>query len=425
MDVHPQTSFDFDFSLSPEPSQDLLNDIYGFVANTNYPKHLLQPLPANVPVVHDQDASGPSSGELLTHNISYPSKSPPSSTSSLQRALPTRGRKRAQPIKQASRKTGAKQKDTLANLQAIADQKLAQLQSLSAENDSLKSRARILERITACRDEQLYILKRWGDLDPKTCDEVEEGCTAVEVLECIPSASEVEACKNMLPEELRRFWKKFLAEASVILVKTEGGSVDTTLLGALANIVNKTGCVMAHVGLLNARALHACLSVNMESDADAVPDEQHWRSVLAAVDLSYQQKSDVAIVYQLFLKRMKTLFQERKLIKLALGSFFEDAISDAQSGRHQFDASCVTQVHQQEMLERLHESLRKERSAQLMLCCFCFGKVMTTVQFSKFAVYSYPYFPDAVAVSSIIAADFADGTIAGLASGTGDIPSFS
>ncbi len=55
-----------------------------------------------------------------------------------------------------------------------------------------------------------------------------------------------------------------------------------------------------------------------------------------------------------------------------------------------------------ELTERLSSNLAKEESAQTLLCCFCFGKVLAATQFAKLAVYSWPYFPDSLAVGTAV-----------------------
>ncbi|KAG2451894.1 hypothetical protein HYH02_003669 [Chlamydomonas schloesseri] len=390
----------------------------------------------------------------------------------------------------------------MSSLEREVAEKQAAFAQLTAENEALKRKEKVLEKVLSCRDEQLGMVAAleercvtrpgWaqqlqlqhqgaGSQTEAASDSAGAGAASsssssgggtaagagagvVVHRSCFGSdaANNVvsgpveaqEAFRSMKKEQVIPQYKAFLTEVSAALLHCTYPCCDSDnpIVQKVTAAVERMGVLLKHLVLLNSPVMRQLLSLNLETGQPASPPTGHWDVVVASLQLTPQQAADIAAVYELYRGLIAKVYEERRLILTALGH----TPSPGGSGLGcSMDGSATSTFLQQlqmqaagamgvgggagrplvggdaregiertglaadmELIDKLSANMDKEHSARTLLCCFFFGKVLAPPQFAKVAVYSYPYFPDSLAVATAVAR--ASGARGGSGSGSLD-----
>ncbi|PNW71399.1 hypothetical protein CHLRE_16g652650v5 [Chlamydomonas reinhardtii] len=371
----------------------------------------------------------------------------------------------------------------MSSLEREVAEKQAAYAQLTAENEVLKRKEKVLEKVLSCRDEQLGMVRAleercvtqpdWIGIGvgatPQAPDDTTgtaagagagnggtaDGAVVVVHRSCFGSSAAnnvvsgpVEAqeqFKNMKKEQVIPQYKAFLAEVSAALLHCTYPCCDSDnpIVQKVTAAVERMGHMLKHLVLLNSQLMRQLLSMNLETGQPAAPPVGHWDTVVGSLQLTPQQAADITAVYDLYRGLIAKVYDERRLILTALGhtpspggmgtgcplegsaaSFLQQLQAgmagggggggrplvggDAREGIERTDLAA-----DMELIDKLAANMNKEHSARTLLCCFFFGKVLAPPQFAKVAVYSYPFFPDSLAVATAVARS------GGLAGGSG------
>lgn len=169
----------------------------------------------------------------------------------------------------------------------------------------------------------------------------------------------------------------------------------------------------------------------------------HWTAVLQKLDLSPQQVAELGAMWGLFRGLMDKITQERRDLNARLSQGLAQqeqkeaqraaanaaasaaaaasgsggaAAADGGPFRRQSSSSGVggggggAVLHHQlevppeaEVLPALSRNLRKESAAHLLLRGFMFGRLLSILQAARVMVHSYPWFPNATALTAAAA----------------------
>ncbi|KAG2485303.1 hypothetical protein HYH03_015977 [Edaphochlamys debaryana] len=302
----------------------------------------------------------------------------------------------------AQKRFRARQKEKLSSLQHEVEEKTQEFSALARENEELRQRTSILEKVVSCRDEQLGMVKAFEERCSTTPEYSRSCFGSSSIHEGDPAvvAAQHELYRGMKKEQLIPQYKAFLAEVSSHLLHCQHPccDADSPIVQKVTACVERMGAMLKHIVLLNTPLMRQLLSLNLETMQPAAAADSHWDDVITSLQLSAEQRADIMAVLELYRGLNAKVYEERKLIMAALGS-----------GPGTLDLSAPSLLDrsglaaEMELTERLSANLDKEHSARTLLCCFFFGKVLAPPQFAKVAVYSYPHFPDSLAVATAVA----------------------
>ncbi|GLC67589.1 hypothetical protein PLESTF_000577500 [Pleodorina starrii] len=300
----------------------------------------------------------------------------------------------------AQKRFRARQKERMTCLEQEVAEKKATFEQLAQENLLLRARTNILEKVVSCRDEQLNLVQAFEErcrIGPGTqsffgssnFNTVADGDAAAQ-----------ESFRMMKKEQVVPQYKAFLAEVSRDLLHCQYPCCDPTspIVQKVTACVDRMRSVLKHLVLLNAPLMRQLLLLNMETGQPGTPTDGHWDGVVASLQLGAQQRADIMAVLDLYHGLLAKVYEERKLIRAGLGEGpgTLDPAASSFVARNEL-------ASEMELMERLNANLAKEHSAHTLLSCFFMGKVLVPAQFAKVAVYSYPFFPDCLAVASAVA----------------------
>ncbi|KAG2499568.1 hypothetical protein HYH03_002513 [Edaphochlamys debaryana] len=308
-------------------------------------------------------------------------------------------------------------------LEAIAAQKSADLERLQRENEELKFKQKLLEKVVVVRDHQLKVMKGHLELLPQPwCNQQQPGVSAcsagglcrgsgtdgsgplsaAEQIRTQPGAClfgsadvvlpdvNVEMFRTLGKQQLIDGWKHFLSEVSIPLLALETNSDDEAAASKLRQLAAEVSFMLKHASLLAPDTMMVAMQTHLETMELAAPEPEHWRHVLRTLELTPTQTAELVAVYRLFEKLMASIHAERRHINAHLAKGLE-----AQHSEARFATAQTTVSPECEVLQMLQRSMRREKAAHLLLRGYTYGATLTALQFVKLGVYCYPHMPDA------------------------------
>ncbi|KAG2454024.1 hypothetical protein HYH02_001065 [Chlamydomonas schloesseri] len=203
--------------------------------------------------------------------------------------------------------------------------------------------------------------------------------------------------KGMLVES----WKNYLSDVAVPLLALESDPRDEAAAAALAQSAAQAAYLLKHASLLAPDTLAAAMQTHLETETSAAPEPSHWLPVVRTLELTPQQEAELRAVWGLYSGIMRAVVAERKGImeKLATGLHgLSGSVQDIARMMSQMTVSAECEV-----MQTLQRNMRREKSAHLLLRGYLFAHTLSTLQFVKASVYSYPWLPDATAIVAVIA----------------------
>eukprot|EP00775_Hariotina_reticulata_P004392 gene4392-4645_t len=150
-------------------------------------------------------------------------------------------------------------------------------------------------------------------------------------------------------------------------------------------LVAKYQYIVKYVALLNPGALYSMLGRNLDTGLAQPYTDMHWRQVVAQLELSTTQVTQVLACAELYFSSLKRLYQERQQLQQHLRAA-DEGLSECQ--RRLLGSDGIQ--HQLQLLDQLQSNLKREHVLRIMMNCFVWGRSLNSLQFAKSAVYSHP-----------------------------------
>lgn len=338
----------------------------------------------------------------------------------------------AQPsAKPPVRPTKDRQSAKLYGLQRQLEDKLEEYTLLVEQNKHLRLRSRVLEQVVSIRDEQLQLLRSHlplvtaapdttahlnapmyrlpahapGDSSGGGGDDRDAAGAAAggshagggSIVDSPTGCCAAIGCsfRAMTPEQFRELWATFVRDAGSILMEAEVADPDPRVIQRLSELVTGMMHVIMQLSLLNPLVIYTLQCLNIERNEPEQGRHGHWRQVVGQLGLAEQQRKDIHMTYQLYADRLAQVLCERTEISTMMHG------SDVPH-----DGNFISRAQQYVLVERLTSSLVKEHAVRGILMTLL--KLLTTLQFAKLAVFSWPYFPFAPGMEEVLLADIVD-----------------
>eukprot|EP00198_Chlamydomonas_reinhardtii_P005343 XP_001694679.1 predicted protein [Chlamydomonas reinhardtii] len=335
------------------------------------------------------------------------------------------------------------QQNQLKELEALAAQKAEEVERLLRQNSELKFRHSILQKVVNMRDHQLKVMRGpgsgafggpgytvpWGGANgaqqqqpaapscsgasgtnggvcggggggsggaPGTPQNpaASDGCGTWAAGE---AAGEV-AGAGAGPDGGCKSWKNFLSDVAVPLLALETDPRDEAAAAQLAAAAAQAAYLIKGASLLAPDTLATAMQIHLESEAPGAPEPGHWLPVVRTLELSPQQEAELRAVWGLYSGVMRAVVAERGGIMATLATGVHGSTQDIVRMMSQMTVSPECEV-----MQTLQRNMRREKSAHLLLRGYLYGHTLTTLQFVKASVYSYPWLPDATAIVAVVA----------------------
>lgn len=326
---------------------------------------------------------------------------------------------------------GCLQKARMKDMTEQLDDMGSELGKLRMENNSLKNRNSILEKVLALRDEHIRVLQdeqQVFDLGNHylvgSAPKLLTGSGAVAALEgpessggggalmAVPSrgASEIRAVKSMPAELVVSRWKETVRELGNILVTIEGcpdasDARHVAGMEALCRVLDHAGQLCMHTAVLHPTNMQKLIAMALDDGRSGVSSEDRarWASVTASLQLSSEQKNQVISLRRIFLRRMARVVDERRTILTKLQTVnIPDRMLALQSV-----ISETLKVN--ECTVELKANLQEEHLAGMEFIGTVFKTIFNKLQKARAIVQSYPFYPDVYQISTLLALE-RDGT---------------
>ncbi|KAG2450215.1 hypothetical protein HYH02_000316 [Chlamydomonas schloesseri] len=334
-------------------------------------------------------------------------------------------------------------------MQALAAAKLEQYLALTQRNADLKLRNAVLSEALVIHDGQLSTSagKPWSvpplpaELAAATSLAAAARLPGSMKLVCIPGPDPCqETVRAMGRQQLMDKHQAFLSELSAPLLALEDNPADEAAAHTLRALLARLSLLYRMVSVVAPDTMAAMLQTHMETRELSSAPPGHWAGVLQRLELTPQQVAEFTAVYGVFRGVMDKLLVERRAINARLtqglaaqeqkeaqraaaaaagssaqstggGGPWSFARQSSSSGVSGGSGGCaVSHQHHQlevppeaEVLPALSRNLRKEGAAHLLLRGFMFGRSLSLLQAARVMVHSYPWFPNATALTATAA----------------------
>ncbi|KAG2432462.1 hypothetical protein HXX76_008807 [Chlamydomonas incerta] len=213
----------------------------------------------------------------------------------------------------------------------------------------------------------------------------------------LPDA-ERERFRNLGKGQLIEGWKNYLSDVAVPLLALETDPGDEAAAAALARSAAAAAYLLKFSSLLAPDTLAMAMQTHLETEAPMEPEPGHWLPVVRTLELSAHQEAELRAVWGLYNGIMRAVVAERKGIMAKLATGVHGSTADIVRMMAQLTVSPECEV-----MQTLQRNMRREKSAHLLLRGYLYAHTLSTLQFVKASVYSYPWLPDATAIVAVVA----------------------
>lgn len=297
----------------------------------------------------------------------------------------------------AQRRFRQRQKQKMVGLESKVDTLAVQLSNLSTENESLRKLNNVLEKVLDLRDEHINGLQDAVKIFNAETEPTAEDKAVRQAIELGQDKYNAAAVSKMTAEDVIDSWCEKVKQISVNMTMLDAGpeKADPNCLSQIKALVSDCGALCTRVAMYAPTHIKRLLSTNLETKLPAVYVEEHWQQVVRGLYLNERQRADIVDARQRFVAGMSAIFIERSKIRALLGNDQPPAMA------HALITSASLAAH--EALDRLKENLRAEHNLHMDFVVFMFKNTMNPLQLAKSFVISYPFFPDPMAIATIIA----------------------
>jgi len=212
-----------------------------------------------------------------------------------------------------------------------------------------------------------------------------------------PTAGELQAYQELAPARFVAVWKAHLSNLSAVLLQLDMRPGEQRVADALVDGVVRMTFDFKHTSQQNPECIQKVMALSLDSGKEEVPHIDHWRNLVRSLELSEAQQCDLVTAYTAYRRLMAKVLHERAQISATLRAH---GVLDAEAATRNTVVSPECAV-----LQSLINNLTRERSLGTMLRGYVYGCVLTVVQMARCAVFSYPFFPNAISMLAIMWAD--------------------
>mmetsp|Transcript_38162 Transcript_38162/g.96570 ORF Transcript_38162/g.96570 Transcript_38162/m.96570 type:complete len:442 (+) Transcript_38162:1601-2926(+) len=285
----------------------------------------------------------------------------------------------------------------LANL---LQDKLHLLQRHMLQNELLKGRCSMLEKIVTAREDQIARLQELKRYDDAGADAQSD--PLIDPL--VPLGITIKQFRSMKTSELLAKAKKMMSDIGQQLMLAGPGHVQEE-------------AVLGHTGRLLLQSLKYCTLVRDDtlllaarnvnegqgSGEDVGPfhaADAHWAAVVSNLGFSQEQAMNAWLLLDLYSGWHNRVLAERSEISGTLSR----ALSANSYGQGYRTANDVSGLTEAQLVDKLHNNLVQERCLIFLITDVFYSNVLSAVQIAKLMVHSYPRIPDHIAILSAAAA---------------------
>eukprot|EP00803_Ostreobium_quekettii_P004860 evm.model.scf_1030EXC.2 EVM.evm.TU.scf_1030EXC.2 scf_1030EXC:10030-17223(+) len=327
--------------------------------------------------------------------------------------------------RRAQKRFRERQKAKMTNLEEQVEGLCAQLEELKTQNTSLANKNDLLTKVLQMKDEQMCVLQEGAKVfdnarsraEPARLSSTSMTQTSVCTMAKQPKALEgnhfpTSKFYELTAEEVRETWKAYVNQLSMLLVNLGTDASQTDAEPRILQLVSEMGELCCKTATLCPVNMKKLLMGSFESPGTqpSLEDrelEKRWDEVLKTVSLTGKQEDMVLELRSAFLLRMKTLWQQRAILNRrfqeCVGFIETRDLSGTQSSGTQ--STCSASLKVAEIVEELRDSLHRETQYHYDFISSFFQNVVDDMQAAHLCVQSYPYYPDILVISNILAAE--------------------
>ncbi|KDD74275.1 hypothetical protein H632_c1438p0, partial [Helicosporidium sp. ATCC 50920] len=353
--------------------------------------------------------------------------------------------------RRAQKRFRERQKARMKDMTEQLDDMGGELGKLRMENNSLKNRNSILEKVLALRDEHIRVLQdeqqvfdlgshafeegdsaagqaslsgstqpsplllggagSWqasrsspGEAQPSSGNSLVPGSGHAAPGSAAAVAAEIRAVKQMPSEMVVARWKETVRELGNILVQIEGCPDESDPrhgegLDALCRVLDAAGQLCMHTAVLHPTNMQKLIAQALDDGRSGVSSEDRarWAGVASSLQLSEEQKSQIISLRRIFLRRMARVVEDRRGILAKLQAVHvPDRMLALQSV-----ISETLKVN--ECTVELKANLQEEHLAGMEFIGTVFKTIFNKLQKARAIVQSYPFYPDVYQISTLLA----------------------
>lgn len=293
--------------------------------------------------------------------------------------------------KPSSKKTGScdvhkryrqRKKQNLAELENKAQALTKAHNQLQQANIFLHERVGLLDLLVKGCNAQVQLLTNLESSSSRICDLISDGPVKQFALR-----AGLDRFDNLTVANMVAYWKQIIPHLSELLMEVELG-YDPTVLQKLEFTCQPMMTLYSHLCAFRSDIIAQSWAFNCATGKCSEPDVSHWVNALTALKLTPDQKRK--IVYSDFITRVpaQRLSEERQDIIADFSKLSLDYSPNVCT-----TGACGELLSAETTLKRIKSSMAKEANLQVLLTLNFCGEV-SPLQFIKFLVLCYPYFPD-------------------------------
>eukprot|EP00877_Chromochloris_zofingiensis_P010516 jgi/Chrzof1/5718/Cz16g12270.t1 len=356
-----------------------------------------------------------------------------------------------------------KSKGRMADMELEVEAKLRELQLLAAENEQLKTRSQVLEKVIFVRDWHLSLLENYGPPAFKQPDDRALDASPAALAKAtnsladngyspllVKNVSECEATpawkkaftiplprpktghftsamphleaeyvaafnqkvaevpetvmqmfKSMPLPEVVKQWKEFIDKASKLLLELESYPNCPEVLEKIRVMVNMMGFSCMNVGVLNPDVMARFSYLNMDDGKlqDSHLMDDHWLHTLDMLELSECQEAQTLAVFELCARDLLKVDAVRHTLLKQWRAVMEEPGTDLNTVQDGDNAS----PSMEELMSRIQAIFKKEYSILVLLTVTFQDQILNIVQLTKLVVHAYPFFSNVLTMCFMLA----------------------
>jgi len=268
------------------------------------------------------------------------------------------------------------------------------------QNEKLTNRVKLMEVAVQCRDEQIKRLTQvnqyltTGSVLARESDNGQTSLTIQPPPRAMPA--DLPGLSRMKTDEMLERYQKVATHMSNLMIAVERPHPDIDAQRTLFNHLDQ----VLQSGT-NVRVLNPCIcrlpSRPAGRTAKPLPDDQHWQKVVMTLQLTQEQESYAASLYDLYEHWMQRINEDHAKISQTLAHLMQQK-------------NCLTmrfcsndwELRRGMLLEATRKLTLQQWSLMTLLEEMWIGHILVPIQQCRYIVHSYPYGPDPIACMRVL-----------------------
>lgn len=306
--------------------------------------------------------------------------------------------------RRAQRRFRERQKQKVSELEDQVAELSSQLQAALGRKVGLEARCAALERVpaaSAVASAPAAPPPAAGALAPAELAAVcEEGLTLTARALGAPTTLAPDALRALPEADFCRYYRAYVHEMAACVVETGDKS-------RLAALVDEVCALCFRVALVNPPAMKSLMVCKVDSTSNARPADERVPAVLRAMHLTAEQRAELRQLRCIFLQKLAAILAERRAAAGLAAASVPATCGGLRSMAQQFLAAGGADT-------RFRASMHDEHMLVLDFSSTCLKHVFTLQQVAQFAINSYPWTPDCLALATWAAAEDGDAEALGV-----------